>query len=73
MASVSSKEFLNIQTTIECRFTLKRLRDMIRTYNHHTYGCLLDNDYNKNHFRLIAVDLSRQKDLDADPKTIQQI
>ena len=27
----------------------------------------------KNHYRLIAVDLSRQKELDADPKTIQQI
>ena len=28
---------------------------------------------NKNHYRLIAVDLSRQKVLDADPKAIQQI
>ena len=27
----------------------------------------------KNHYRLIAVDLSRQKVLDADPKAIQQI
>ena len=29
--------------------------------------------YIKNHYRLTAVDLSRQKELDADPKTIQQI
>ena len=29
----SSKEFLDIQATIECRFTLKRVRDMIRTYS----------------------------------------
>ena len=28
-----SKEFLDIQTSIECGFTLKRLRDMTRTYN----------------------------------------
>ena len=28
-----SKEFLDIQATIECRFTLKRVRDMIRTYS----------------------------------------
>ena len=28
----SSKEFLDIQATIECGFTLKRLRDMTRTY-----------------------------------------
>ena len=27
----------------------------------------------KNHFRLIAVDLSRQKELHADPKAILQI
>ena len=27
----------------------------------YTTGCLLDYDYIKNHYRLIAVDLSRQK------------
>ena len=30
---VSSKEFLDIQATIESGFTLKRIRDIIRTYN----------------------------------------
>ena len=39
----------------------------------YTTGCLLDYEYIKNHYRLIAVDLSRQKELDADPKAIQQI
>ena len=39
----------------------------------YTPGCLLDYGYIKNHYRLIAVDLSRQKELDADPKAIQQI
>ena len=38
----------------------------------YTTGCLLDCDYIKNHYRLIAVDLGRQKELDADPKAIQQ-
>ena len=33
IAPVSSKGFLDIQATIECRFTLKRVRDMIRTYS----------------------------------------
>ena len=33
IAAVSSKEFLDIQGTIECGFTLKLARDMIRTYN----------------------------------------
>ena len=39
----------------------------------YTTGCLLGHDYMKNHYRLMAVDLSRQKELDADPKAIQQI
>ena len=39
----------------------------------YTTGCLLDYEYIKNHYRLIAVDLSRQKELDADLKAIQQI
>ena len=34
---------------------------------------MLDYEYNKNHYRLIAVDLSRQIELDADPKAIQQV
>ena len=39
----------------------------------YTKGCLLDYKYVKNHYRLIAVDLSKQKELDADLKAIQQI
>ena len=35
--------------------------------------CLLDYEYIKNYYRLIAVDLRRQKELDTDPKEIQQI
>ena len=31
-AHASSKEFLDIQATIECGFTLRRVRDMTRTY-----------------------------------------
>ena len=36
-------------------------------------GCLFDCDYIKNHYRLIAVDLSWQKKLDAGPKAVEQI
>ena len=32
-APVSSKEFLDIQATIECGFTLKQVCDMIKTYS----------------------------------------
>ena len=36
-------------------------------------GCLLDYDYFKKNYQLIAVDLSKQRELDADPPAIQQI
>ena len=39
----------------------------------YTTGCLLDYAYFKNNYRLIAVDLSKKKALDAGPKAIQQI
>ena len=35
--------------------------------------CLLDYDYIRNHYRLMAVDLNKQKELDAGTKAIQQI
>ena len=35
--------------------------------------CLLDYDYFKKNYQLIAVDLSKQRELDADPRAIQQI
>ena len=39
----------------------------------YTTGCLLDYIYFKNYCKMIAVDLSKQQVLDADPKAIQQI
>ena len=39
----------------------------------YTTGCLLDYQYCKDNYQLIAVDLSKQKELDADPRAIQQI
>ena len=38
----------------------------------YTIGRLLDYNYIKNYYKLIAIYLGRQKELDADPKTIQQ-
>ena len=34
MAPASRKEFLDIQATMRCRFTLKLVRDMIISYSH---------------------------------------
>ena len=39
----------------------------------YTTGCLLDYPYFKDSYKMIAVDLSKQQALDADPKAIQQI
>ena len=33
-------------------------------------GCLLDYNYFKNYYKMIAADLSRQRVLDTDPKAI---
>ena len=37
IALVSSKEFLDTQANIECGFTMKCVRDMIRTYSQLKY------------------------------------
>ena len=34
---------------------------------------MLDYNYFKEHYKMIAIDLSKQQELDSDPKTIQQI
>ena len=37
----------------------------------YTSGCLFDYQYFKDHYHLTAVNLSKQKELDADPRAIQ--
>ena len=39
----------------------------------YTTGCLLDYQYFQDHYQLIAVDLRKQKELDADSRAIQRI
>ena len=39
----------------------------------YTTGCLLDYPYFKDNYKMIAIDLSKQQVLDADPRKIQQI
>ena len=38
----------------------------------YTAGCLLDYPYFKKYYKLTAIELSKQKNPDADPKAIQQ-
>ena len=46
---------------------------MIGKGEDYTSGSLLDFNYFDKHYKLVAVDLSKQKELDVDPRAIQQI
>ena len=48
-------------------------RGMIGKGEDYNTGSLLDYNYFKEHYKLVAVDLSKQKELDTDPRAIQQI
>ena len=39
----------------------------------YTTGCLLDYNYFKKYYKMIATDLVKQQELDSNPKVIQQI
>ena len=60
-----------IESDIEKYRELKKV--MIGKGEDYTTGSLLDFNYFLKHYKLIAVDLSKQKELDADPRAIQQI
>ena len=60
-----------IESEIEKYRELKKV--MIGKGKDYTTGSLLDYNYFKEYYKLIAVDLSKQKELDADPRAIQQI
>ena len=78
-------EIKNCNVLIDGRnFHDQPINDLIKQYDEirnvstgygddYTTGCLLDYGYFKDNYRLIAVDLSKQKVSDADPRAIQQI
>ena len=62
----------------------QRINGMYKTYENirkiatgkgddYTTGCLLDYHYFKENYKMSAIDLTRQNELDADPRAIQQI
>ena len=60
-----------IESDIEKYRELKKV--MIGKGGDYATGSLLDFNYFDKHYKLIAVDLSKQKELDADPRAIQHI
>ena len=75
----------NYNAVIDGRsFFDQRIKNVLKTFDNirniatgqgddYTTGCLLDYPYFKKYYKLIAIDLSKQQKLDADPKAIQQI
>ena len=68
----------------EKNFVDQPVKNDLRTYDNirkittsqgddYAAGCLLDYNYFKEIYKLIAINLRKQKALDADPKAIQQI
>ena len=54
--------------------TYKNIRKIVTGKgDDYTTGCLLDFPYFKENYKMIAIDLSRKNELDADPRAIQQI
>ena len=70
---IDGRNFYNnpIESDIEKYRELKKV--MIGKGEDYTTGSLFDYNYFDKHYKLIAVDLSKQKELDADPRAIQQI
>ena len=60
-----------IESDIEKYREIKKV--MIGKGEDYTTGSLVDYDYFKKNYKLVAVELSKQKELDADPRAIQQI
>ena len=60
-----------IESDIEKYRELKKV--MIGKGEDYTTGSLLDYNYFKKHYKLVAVDLSKQKESDADPRAIQKL
>ena len=61
----------SINSNIEKYTELKKV--MIGKGDNYTTGSLLDYDYFRKNYKLVAIDLSKQKESDADPRAIQQI
>ena len=53
--------------------TFENIRKITGQGDDYTTGCLLDYTYFKKHYKMIAIDLSKQQALDSDPRAIQQI
>ena len=70
---IDGKNFFN-QPIKNDKITYENIRKIATGQgDDYTTGCLLDYVYFKKYYKMIAIDLSKQQALDADPRAIQQI
>ena len=70
---IDGKDFLNQQVKND-KVRYEDIRRITTSQgDDYTSSCLLDYIYFENYYKMIAVDVSKQQALDADPKAIQQI
>ena len=70
---IDGKDFFD-QPVKNNKITYKNIRKIATGQgDDYTTDCLLDYIYFKDYYKMIAVDLSKQQALNADPKAIQQI
>ena len=70
---INGENFFN-QPIKDNKVTYENIRKVaIGKGDNYTIGCLLDYPYFRDSYKMIAVDLSRQQALDADPRAIQRI
>ena len=80
-----TKEIKNYDVKIDgLSFFDQQIRNKLITYDNirklatgqggdYVTGCLLDYNYFKSYYKMIAINLSKQQAIDADPKPMQQI
>ena len=70
---IDERNFFGQPVNINLR-TYDNIRKIATGQEHdYTIGCLLDYNYFKKHYKMVAIDLVNQQVLDDDPKAIQQI
>ena len=68
---IDSKNFFDQPVKNDMR-NYDYIRNIVtRQSDDYSMGCLLDYVYLKNYYKMVAIDLSKQKSIDADPKAIQ--
>ena len=69
---INGENFLD-QPIKNNKVTYENIRKIVSGQDDYTTGCLLDYSYFMDTYKMIAVDLSKQQALGADPRAIQQI